>query len=96
MEKKECILEKVTEAEWSSTDLPPTGEGKEGSPQESQKPGELALDLLKLACLHESDFATLRLTSVAIHSSELFEEIECTSLGSAFNIEHPTNASIYQ
>lgn len=31
MEKKECILEKVTEAEWSSTDLPPAGKGKEGS-----------------------------------------------------------------
>lgn len=31
------------------------------------------LDLLRLACLHESDFATFRLTSVAIHPSELFE-----------------------
>lgn len=43
MEKKECILKKVTEAEWGSTDLPPAGEGKEGSPQgvRSWKPGEL-------------------------------------------------------
>lgn len=55
------------------------GEGR-GTRKESQKlePGELALDLLRLACLHESDFATLRLTSVAIHPFELFE-IECQS-----------------
>jgi len=41
MEKKECILEKVTEAEWSSTDLPPAGEGKEGGPQGVTEAGSL-------------------------------------------------------
>lgn len=51
----------------------------------SWKPGEnWALDLLRLACLHESDFATLRLTSVAIHPSEPFE-IERACLQSALN-----------
>lgn len=51
----------------------------------SWKPGESwALDLLRLACLHESDFATLRLTSVAIHPSEPFE-IERACLQSALN-----------
>lgn len=41
--------------------------------EESQKLEWWVLDLLRLACLHESDFAILRLTSVAIHPSELFE-----------------------
>lgn len=51
----------------------------------SWKPDESwALDLLRLACLHESDFATLRLTSVAIHPSEPFE-IERACPRSALN-----------
>jgi len=55
------------------------------SSHRSWKPGESwALDLLRLACLHESDFATLCLTSVAIHPSEPFE-IELACLQSALN-----------
>lgn len=58
--------------------------------QRSWKPGESwALDLLRLACLHESDFATLRLTSVAIHPPEP-SEIEYACLQSALN---PMNRS---
>lgn len=74
------------------------GEGKKEVREESQKLGSLerplysalppALDLLRLACLHESDSATLRLTSVAIHPSELFE-IECACLESALKPEPP-------
>lgn len=37
MEKKECILEEVTEAEWSSTDLPLAGGEKEGGPARNHR-----------------------------------------------------------
>jgi len=39
----------------------------------SWKSEGLAFDLLEFACLHEADFATFRLTSVAIHLSQLLE-----------------------